>query len=545
MRGIAWGGALAMLVSGAASADVPRLDLSVGVWDHDSNGTLASDDPLLTVPAGFELTSDRDPYARFGVRLGDAWWAPVLRARYTALAAEGSSFVDNSTFAGPVLVNLDTTSTQTKTDFQNLEGLLYFTFGGKIRGELGGGVKQFNGRIETTQVRNTSLNGEEVTRSERDLPTDFSVYYGAAYAEPASWLSFGGEAVRGSKSGSKVLDLTFRFVLKPLTWMGVEGGYRRLTLEGKDVENATYDFEFGGPYAGLSFLYGSKDPGFMQPDSDDDGVYDKGDQCADTRPDAVVDALGCEPDGDADGVPDALDKCGKTPKGAEVNAKGCHRDSDRDGMPDGLDQCPGTPGGASVDANGCPKNLDSDADGVVDDRDHCAESPAGVPVDANGCPLAAAAAAPGAATGPDEDQDGVTDPDDRCRRTPRNLKVDATGCAVKAQATVLQGITFQKNSSYLMRDSEVLLLDVVEALKAQKSMKVELQGHTCDIGEAGYNQWLSQRRANRVLEFLVRHGIDAARLTAVGYGEDRPMVPNDDERMRELNRRTVFKVMEQ
>jgi OmpA-OmpF porin, OOP family len=113
------------------------------------------------------------------------------------------------------------------------------------------------------------------------------------------------------------------------------------------------------------------------------------------------------------------------------------------------------------------------------------------------------------------------------------------------QSTPLQGITFQVNSSYLMRDSEVLLLDVVEALKAQRNTRVIIQGHTCDLGDAKYNKWLSQRRANRVLEFLVRHGIDASRLLAVGYGEEQPLVPNDDERMRELNRRTVFQVVQQ
>ena len=104
-----------MLMSGAAWPDVPRLELGVGQWDHDVSGTLGSDDPLLAVPAGFELDSDRESYARFGVRLGSAWWAPVVRGRYTQLSGEGSGFEDNSTFLGNILINLDTTSTRTAT----------------------------------------------------------------------------------------------------------------------------------------------------------------------------------------------------------------------------------------------------------------------------------------------------------------------------------------------------------------------------------------------------------------------------------------------
>lgn len=554
MRGLvrraSWGSAVAMLVSGAAWSDVPRLDLSVGQWDQETTGFLTSNDPLLTIPQGSELTSERESYARFGVRLGSAWWAPVVRARYTAAGAETTRFEDNSI---PPLI-FDTTTTNTRVDFEHLEGLLYFTLGSRIRAEFGGGVKKFDGLIETVQVNEDNF-GTTTTRAQRELPVDLRVFYGAAYAEPASWLSFGGEAVSGSESGTDVLDLTFRFVIKPLTWMGVEGGYRRMTLKGENVDNTSFDFEFGGPYAGLSFLYGSKDAGLMQPDTDEDGVDDKEDQCPDTPSGVTVNESGCEPDTDGDGIADARDECADTPKDAGTDQKGCPEplpepepeaaaaaaaDADQDGLADEQDQCPDTPEGTPVDAHGCAQG-DQDQDGIADGQDRCPGGAAGA-VDANGCPLEAVAEAP--AAGADEDRDGVPDARDRCRRTPRGFKVDPTGCLVQ-QASVLQGITFQVNSSYLMRDSEVLLLDVVQALKAQRNMKVVIQGHTCDLGDAKYNKWLSQRRANRVLEFLVRHGIEASRLLAVGYGEEQPMVPNDDERMRELNRRTVFQVVEQ
>lgn len=545
-------GGIAMLVfSAAAAADVPRLDLSLGAWQHDNEGTLSSDNPLLTVPAGTTLDDTQDSYARFGVRLGNAWWAPVVRARYTTVGAAASAFQDDSIYVGPVLVTLDTTTTRTELSFDQFEGLMYFTLGEKIRGELGGGLKRIDGSIDVVSV-NTTNTGDTVTRANRELKQNVRVFYGAAYAEPASWLSFGGEAVGGKEAGTDVLDLTFRFMVKPLTGMGLEGGYRRLTVKGENHNNATYDFEFGGPYAGLSFLYGSKDAGLLQPDTDDDGVDDKEDQCPETPAGAPVNEVGCEPDADQDGVPDRVDTCADTPDGAEVDDKGCPKqgndDSDGDGAPDSQDACPGTAAGIPVDEKGCPQEVlaaageggpDADVDGIPDGRDQCPESPAGTPVDANGCPLGGL---PHAAAGPDEDQDGVPDGADRCKRTPRGFKVDASGCLVQ-QESVLQGITFQVNSSYLMRDSEVLLLEVVDALKADRTSRIVIQGHTCDLGDAKYNKWLSERRANRVLEFLVRHGIDRARLNAVGYGEEQPLVPNDDERMRELNRRTVFKVV--
>lgn len=551
---IALAGLTAMLVSGAARSDVPRLELSVGMWDHKTAGIADSDDALLDIQEGFELTGDREPYGRLGLRLGNQWWTPVIRARYSALSGEGSSFVDDSQFIGNVLINLDTTSRRTEVDFGHLEGLLYFTVGERVRAEFGGGVKRFDGLIETVQVRNTSLNGEVTTRAQSELPASVRVFYGAAYAEPATWLTFGGEAVSGSEAGVDVLDLAVRFIVKPLTSVGLEGGYRRMTMAGENADNTRYDFEFGGPYAGLSLLYGSKDAGLAQPDTDGDGVHDKDDQCADTPEGAPVNESGCEPDADGDGVPDRRDDCADTSADATVDDKGCPPataaaatpvaeplDADQDGLADDRDQCPDTPAGATVDANGCMQG-DADQDGVADEQDRCPGGAYGA-VDAAGCPLATTEAAP-APIGPDEDQDGVPDADDRCRRTPRGFKVDATGCLTR-QATVLQGITFQVNSSYLMRDSEVLLHEVVEALKAQKTSKIVIQGHTCDLGEAKYNKWLSQRRANRVLEFLVRHGIDGGRLLAVGYGEEQPLVPNDDEKMRELNRRTVFQVIEQ
>jgi outer membrane protein OmpA-like peptidoglycan-associated protein len=538
---LALAAAMGLLVGGAARAELPRVDLGVGIWDHDVSGTLTSDDPLLQVPAGFPLETEKDLYGRFSVRLGNRWWAPTVRARYTDLGAGGHTFVDNSTFLGNILLNLNTVDTTTTVEVPDLEGLVYFTLGSDIRAELGGGIKKIDGSIETVRVNRTS-GGTTTTTSRRGFPIQEPVFYGGVFAEPASWLSFGAEIVGGAESVTELMDLTFRFMVRPWDWLGVEGGYRRLTMKADNENGVNFDFEFGGPYAGLSFFYATPEP-----------VAEPEELAAETPAE----------DNDGDGVPDGADECPGSSGGIVVDERGCPQgeaaaadaaapaavDADSDGVADEQDTCPETPGGAPVDGSGCLQG-DRDQDGVADDKDFCPGGASGA-VDSTGCPTdatppAAAAPAPAArATGPDEDDDGVPDAADRCRRTVRGLKVDGSGCAMAGESSVLQGITFQKNSSYLMRDSQVLLMEVVEGLKAQRTMKVEIQGHTCDLGDAKYNQWLSQRRANRVLEFFVRHGIDARRLTAIGYGESQPMIPNDDESMRELNRRTVFKVISQ
>ena len=69
-------------------------------------------------------------------------------------------------------------------------------------------------------------------------------------------------------------------------------------------------------------------------------------------------------------------------------------------------------------------------------------------------------------------------------------------------------------------------------------------GHTCNIGTDQYNQRLSERRANSVRQYLVSKGIDANRLSAVGYGESRPKYSNDTEETRRLNRRVEISIQQ-
>ena len=70
--------------------------------------------------------------------------------------------------------------------------------------------------------------------------------------------------------------------------------------------------------------------------------------------------------------------------------------------------------------------------------------------------------------------------------------------------------------------------------------KIQIEGHTCDIGNAEYNLALGERRAASAKTYLERLGISPNRLSTVSYGEERPMVPNKDEANRSKNRRDEF-----
>ncbi len=105
-------------------------------------------------------------------------------------------------------------------------------------------------------------------------------------------------------------------------------------------------------------------------------------------------------------------------------------------------------------------------------------------------------------------------------------------------AVVLQKIQFEYNSSALTEDSQQGIQMLTDFLQRNPDLKVELAGHTDDVGSASYNQKLSADRAEVVRKALIDHGIDATRLTAKGYGATKPLAPNDSEEHRAMNRRT-------
>lgn len=277
----------------------------------------------------------------------------------------------------------------------------------------------------------------------------------------------------------------------------------------------------------LNYMFGTEAP----KDTDGDSVVDKKDACAETPRGATVDAKGCPSDEDSDKVPNGIDQCPKTFPGFIVDAKGCEMDTDGDAVPDGPDACADTPKGAPVDAKGCPK--DSDKDNVADFIDQCAGTPEGVAVDEKGCPK-------------DLDNDGVLDTADQCPNTAAGTKVDEKGCPLVVKSKgVLKGVNFLSGKAVLTADSSKVLDDVATELLSFPAVKVEVQGHTDNIGADKINQNISQARAQAVVDYLVSKGVESSRLIAKGYGKTQPIDTNKTKNGRAKNRRVELKWLEQ
>jgi len=98
-------------------------------------------------------------------------------------------------------------------------------------------------------------------------------------------------------------------------------------------------------------------------------------------------------------------------------------------------------------------------------------------------------------------------------------------------------INFDTGKATLKPDAAEVITEIVTALKARPDMKVKLEGHTDNVGNAADNKKLSDDRANAVLAAIVEKGIDKLRLTAEGFGFERPIANNNTEEGRARNRR--------
>jgi outer membrane protein OmpA-like peptidoglycan-associated protein/Mg-chelatase subunit ChlD len=109
--------------------------------------------------------------------------------------------------------------------------------------------------------------------------------------------------------------------------------------------------------------------------------------------------------------------------------------------------------------------------------------------------------------------------------------------------TVFLPIEFDFDQATIRPESIPLVERIADAMKAHPSLVIEVRGHTDDRGSDSYNQRLSQRRAEAVVETLASMGVERSRLRAVGFGKSRPLVPNTSEENRARNRRTEFVVI--
>ncbi len=111
------------------------------------------------------------------------------------------------------------------------------------------------------------------------------------------------------------------------------------------------------------------------------------------------------------------------------------------------------------------------------------------------------------------------------------------------KSVVLKNVFFETAKFDLKPKSKIELDKLIRFLQKNSTVKIELGGHTDNVGGKKANLTLSQNRAKAVYNYLVEHGIDKARLTTKGYGDTQPVAKNDNEKGRAANRRTEFKVI--
>lgn len=107
-------------------------------------------------------------------------------------------------------------------------------------------------------------------------------------------------------------------------------------------------------------------------------------------------------------------------------------------------------------------------------------------------------------------------------------------------AIVLENVLFETNKAVLLKESSVSLDKLVRQLNQNKSIKIEIMGHTDNLGNKNKNQILSEQRAQSVLDYLIAKGIEPNRLSYKGFGSTEPIATNDNEEGRKKNRRVTF-----
>jgi outer membrane protein OmpA-like peptidoglycan-associated protein len=200
------------------------------------------------------------------------------------------------------------------------------------------------------------------------------------------------------------------------------------------------------------------------------------------------------------------------------------------------DWCPNKVG--LRDNHGCPEgpiDLDADGDGVKLPADKCPDAP-GTP-EMDGCP--------------DTDFDFIPDPQDACPEEAGPATND--GCPIGEEPLVeleaeklslRDAINFETGKDNILPKSDRILDSIALILKNNPDLpRVRVEGHTDNIGSATYNRDLSQRRAQSVVNALVKRGIAVEKLLPAGYGFDRPVATNETAKGRALNRRVEFTIL--
>ena len=304
-------------------------------------------------------------------------------------------------------------------------------------------------------------------------------------------------------------------------------------MPNRDIATTPYKYDSYAHYTfGVKFRFGQKDtdgdgvkdkadacpetPGKVElagcPDKDNDGIADKDDACPDIA--GKAEFKGC-PDTDGDGITDSEDACPNAAGKKELN--GCP-DKDNDGVADKDDKCPDVAG--KKELAGCP---DRDGDGIADNDDACPDVKGLAQF--NGCP--------------DTDGDGVADNVDKC---PEVFGVASNfGCPEVTKFEYVKVVYFDIDKSVALTKYTKDLDEVVTIMKDHSDVTVNVDGYADETGTTDYNLRLSEKRADYVINYLIKKGIAKDRLVKKFYGKTNPAADNKTAEGRAMNRRVEIK----
>ena len=360
----------------------------------------------------------------------------------------------------------------------------------------------------------------------------------SSWFDPYIYLGIGASSIKdesvtnGTTYLKQVTGVGFNFWLTEKVALNFQGAYDyvlapKLSTTGERRESYLH-YTFG-----IKFRFGQKDtdgdgvkdkndecpetPGKVElagcPDKDNDGIADKNDACPDVA--GKPEFKGC-PDTDGDGIIDSQDACPNAAGKPELN--GCP-DRDNDGVADKDDKCPDVAG--KKELAGCP---DRDGDGITDNDDACPDVKGLAQF--NGCP--------------DTDGDGVADNVDKC---PEVFGVASNFGCPDVKFEIFKVVYFGIDKSVAITKYTQNLDEVVTIMNDHSDVSINIEGYADETGTTQYNLKLSEKRADYVINYLVKKGIDKNRLVKKFYGKTMPAADNKTSAGRALNRRVEIKTV--
>ena len=252
---------------------------------------------------------------------------------------------------------------------------------------------------------------------------------------------------------------------------------------------------------------------------------------------------------DKDGIADSndsdIDGDGLLNRDEEaLNSDPFNKDTDGDGKLDGQEGQKDTDGDGIKDVIESAKN-DKDSDGVVDELDSDDNNPANDsdgdgfsnieeknagtnPLDKTSYPQ------------PKEPEKNVTEENASVEKHPVSEEVEKEVTQEIKDVLHAQKIQFEVDSAKITPKGMVAVKKIYEILKKYPTVKMQIAGHTDSDGSAKHNLKLSQDRVDMVKKALVKLGLDDNRFTTKGYGESKPLVPNNSRKNKAINRRVEF-----